>query len=412
MRKYKPVFSGNLHRLQVVTACNNSGMQTVYTASRLWDGADVVENPLVVVEDGRIVAMGSRDATDFPAGAQICEFSDGWLAPAFFDVHIHGAAGHDVMEATAGALDSVGAFLASRGTGQYLATTVSASLDATLRSVEGIARLIARGTGEGRARPVGIHLEGPFLSYAKRGVHPPERLMAPDIGVFDRIVDAAEGKVRLMTLAPELPGATELAAHATARGVRVSVGHSDETAAQTRAAIEAGAISATHTFNAMRALDHREPGILGTVLTTDALFAELICDGIHTAPEMVRLWWKAKGAERAILVTDAMSAAGMPEGEYRLGGFAVQVSGGRAMANGVLAGSVLTLDRALENFVMFTGAGVEKGLPLLTRNPAAMTGFSDQVGRLATGGAASFVAVDSNGKLLASVVDGRECLRK
>jgi len=209
-----------------------------------------------------------------------------------------------------------------------------------------------------------------------------------------------------MTLAPELPGAIELAAHATARGVRISVGHSNATAAETRAAIAAGAVSATHTFNAMRALDHREPGILGTVLTTDSLFAELICDGIHTSPEIVKLWWRAKGPERAILVTDAMSAAGMPDGEYHLGGFAVQVANGRAMARGVLAGSVLTLDRALANFTAFTGAPLDQALRLLTVNPAAMTGFSNQAGSLKAGQLANLVAVDAQGKLIASFHNG------
>ncbi|MGA7856740.1 MAG: amidohydrolase family protein, partial [Terracidiphilus sp.] len=232
-------------------------------------------------------------------------------------------------------------------------------------------------------------------------------LLAPDIPTFDRLFDASDGHVRLMTLAPELPGAAELTAHATARGVRVSVGHSNATAAETRAAIAAGATSATHTFNAMRALDHREPGILGAVLTTDSLYAELICDGIHTEPEIVRLWSRAKGPERAILVTDAMSAAGMPDGEYQLGGFAVQVAKGRAMADGVLAGSVLTLDRALANFIAFTGATVDHGLRLLTNNPAAMTGLEHQAGFLSTGQPANLVAVDAAGKLLASIVGGQ-----
>ena len=236
---------------------------------------------------------------------------------------------------------------------------------------------------------------------------PPEHLLAPDIGTFDRMFDAAEGHARLMTLAPELPGAAALAEHATKRGVRVSVGHSNATAAETRAAIAAGAVSATHTFNAMRALDHREPGILGTVLTSDQLYSELICDGVHTTPEIVRLWWKAKGPERAILVTDAMSAAGMPDGEYQLGDFAVQVANGRATARGVLAGSVLTLDRALENFLAFTGASVNQGLRLLTANPAAMTGFSEQTGSLAVGQRADLVAVDATGKLLGSLIGGQ-----
>jgi N-acetylglucosamine-6-phosphate deacetylase len=258
---------------------------------------------------------------------------------------------------------------------------------------------------ESEAKPVGIHLEGPFLSHGKRGAHPANRLLAPDIGLFDRMYEAAEGNVRLMTLAPELPGAVELAAHATSRGVRISLGHSDANACETRRAIDAGATSATHTYNAMRVLDHKNPGILETVLTTDELYAELICDGIHNMPELVRLWWRAKGPERAILVTDAMSATGMPDGEYQLGDFPVRVANGRAMIGDALAGSVLTLDKALRNFVEFTGASVQQGLRLMTANPAAMTGFGDR-GSLTLGGLADFVAVDSRGSLLAAVVGG------
>ena len=157
----------------------------------------------------------------------------------------------------------------------------------------------------------------------------------------------------------------------------------------------------------MRALNHQEPGILGVVLTDDTLYAELICDGIHSRPEMAKLFWRAKGAKRAILVTDAMSAAGMPDGEYKLGGFAVQVANGKAMARGVLAGSVLTLDRALENFVAFAGAPVEDALRALTVNPAAMTGMEDRTGRLAVGDPANLVAIDAKGKLIASIVNGQ-----
>jgi N-acetylglucosamine-6-phosphate deacetylase len=379
---------------------------TVLTAEKLFDGSGILDRPMITVEDGRITSISTRADGPLPPGARVLDFPRATLAPAFFDVHIHGAGGHDVMEATPEALDAVGRLLASRGTGSYLATTVTAPLDVTLRAVEGLAKRICRLPREGVARPIGIHIEGPFLSHSKRGVQPAEYLLAPDITIFDRLFDAAEGHVRLMTLAPELPGAVELTGHATARGVRVSLGHSNATAAETRAAIEAGAVSATHTFNAMRPLDHREPGILGTVLTDDTLFSELVCDGIHVAPEIVRLWWRAKGAERAILVTDAMSAAGMPDGEYRLGGFAVQVAEGRAMARGVLAGSVLTLDRALSNFVAFAGVPADQALRLLTRNPATMTGFDDEAGSVTVGCAANLVAVSAEGKLLASFVSG------
>jgi len=385
-------------------------MQTVVTAQSLRDGTNLYQHPLILIEDGKIDSIASRETTQLPAGARVLDFPDATLGPAFFDVHIHGAAGHDVMEATPQALDAMGTFLASRGTSTYLATTVTASLDATLRALDGIANEIAKLPPPGRARPLGIHLEGPFLSHEKRGVQPPEHLLAPSIATFDRLIDAAHGHVRLMTLAPELPGAAELTAHATSRGVRVSLGHSNATAAETRTAIAAGAVSATHTFNAMRPLDHREPGILGTVLTNDGLFAELICDGIHTDPEIVRLWWRAKGPERAILVTDAMAAAGMPDGEYQLGGFPVQVKDGRATARGVLAGSVLTLDCALAKFIRFTGASIQQALRLLSTNPAAMTGLAHRAGSLAPGKSANLVAIDATGKLVGSIVGGQQAV--
>lgn len=412
-------------------------MRTTITADRLWTGSTLIEFPQIEVEEGRIVAIGGRASAEPPdplagrgfqspasilaeTGARqvviegdgkVHHFPGATLSPSFFDVHFHGAAGHDVMEGTPEALAAIGSLLARNGTANYLATTVTAPLDKTLRAVSGLAKLISKPdlvqNREKRARPVGIHLEGPFLSHAKCGVQPVEHLLAPDIATFDRLFDAGEGHVRLMTLAPELPGAIELARHATAKGVRVSLGHSNALAAETRAAIEAGATSATHTFNAMRALDHREPGILGTVLTDDRVYAELICDGIHSDPAMARLWWKAKGENRGILITDAMSATGMPDGEYQLGGFAVQVANGRAMARGVLAGSVLTLDRALRNFVQFTGAPVDKALKLLTTNPAAMTALYEVAGTVAEGQPANLVAVNGVGKLLASFVGGQ-----
>ena len=382
------------------------GRYLVVTAAQLWDGSRLISNPVVEIADGRVVVLGSQTERAIPVEAQRLDFPNAILAPAFFDVHIHGAAGHDVMEATPEALGKVSRFLAGRGTGNFLATTVTAPIDATLRSLEGLAKRIQQTEEWHGARPLGIHLEGPFLSHAKRGVHPPQHLLAPDIALFDRLFQAAEGHIRLMTLAPELPGAAEFAAHAVAKGVRISVGHSNATAAETHTAIAAGATSATHTFNAMRPLDHREIGILGTVLTTDTLYAELICDGIHVHPSLVKLWWRAKGNQRGILITDAMSAAGMPDGEYMLGEFAVQVANGQATANGVLAGSVLTLDRALQNFVSYTGAAVESVLPLLTQNPAAMTGFSEHAGAIREGCPASFVAIDAHGALLASIIRG------
>jgi len=387
-------------------------MRTLLTAKKLWNGTRLIDDPVVVIEDGRIDSIHSRAAQESPAVAegQVFDLPGVTLAPAFLDVHVHGAAGHDIMEATPEALNAVGRLLATHGTCNYLATTVTAPVDATLRSLAGLAKLIAHPPDPDQpvTWPIGIHLEGPFLSHAKRGVHPPSLLLDPDIALFDRLHEAAEGHIRLLTLAPELPGAIEFAAHATARGVRISIGHSNATAAETRAVIAAGAVSATHTYNAMRPLDHREPGILGIVLTTDSLFAELICDGIHNTPEMVKIWWRCKGPERAILITDGMSATGMPDGEYQLGGITVQVANNRASIGDVLAGSVLTQDRALTNFLAFTGASLEHGLGLLTGNPARMTGLEKRAGTLAPGQPASIVAVQPDGKLIASFLNGRK----
>ena len=387
-------------------------MRTVVTGAWLWDGTGLTRNPILEISDRRVTGIWSSSDREIPANALHVDYPGATLAPAFLDVHIHGAAGRDVMDATPEALAVVSQFLATRGTGNFLATTVTAPMDVTLRSLEGLSKRIddAQSSDWQGAKPLGIHLEGPFLSHAKRGVHPPEYLLAPDIATFDRFFEAAQGKIRLMTLAPELPAAVELATHATDLGVRISVGHSNATAAETRKAIAAGATSATHTFNAMRALDHREPGILGTVLTTDSLYAELICDGIHVDPSLIPLWWRAKGGKRAILVTDAMSATGMPDGEYTLGGFAVTVANGRATAKdspGVLAGSVLTLDRALTNFIAYTGVSVAEALPLLTHNPAAMSGLAESAGAIRVGSAADFVAVGDDGGLVASIIGGQ-----
>ncbi|MDE3103952.1 MAG: N-acetylglucosamine-6-phosphate deacetylase [Acidobacteriota bacterium] len=377
-------------------------MRTLLTAARYLGPAGIVSQPWFLLEGATLVAAGSRGSAQAPAADRRLAFPDSTLAPAFFDVHLHGAAGHDVMEATPEALGAISRFLAGHGVGSFLATTVTASIDDTLRALSRLAQLQRQ--QQPGAQPLGIHLEGPFLSHAKRGVHRPELLQPAERTLFDRFWQAAEGTIRLLTLAPELPGAVELAAHATALGVRVSLGHSNADAETTQRAIRAGASSATHTFNAMRALDHREPGILGTVLSDQALFAELICDGVHVHPDLVRLWWRAKGPQRSILITDAMRATGMPDGTYTLAGQTVQVAHGRATADGVLAGSVLTLDRALTNFLRFTGATLDQAIPLLTTNPATMTGLHTAAPQ--PGSPADFTVLAPDGTLQATLLRG------
>jgi N-acetylglucosamine-6-phosphate deacetylase len=382
-------------------------MRTVLTAKRLLTPTEILVDPVVAIEDGAIASLASRSGAELPPGRHV-DFPECTLIPALFDVHIHGSGGHDVMEATDAALGHIGAFLARRGVGSYFATTVTAPLDFLLRSLSGLAKLMLKPI-EG-ARSLGIHLEGPFLSPHKRGAHAEGQLLPPSIALFDRLWQAAEGNIRLMTIAPELPGAEETIAYAAKLGVRISLGHSNADTAAAQRGVRAGGVTATHTFNAMRPFDHRDPGLLGEVLTNDALFAELICDGLHVDPAAVRLWWKAKGAERAMLVTDAMAGAGMPDGPYRLGELDVRVENGRCViGENTLAGSTLSLDRAVRNFMEFTGASLGEAVALATRNPARMTGLDGGVGALAAGRSADIAVLSANNAVVETFLRGAPC---
>jgi N-acetylglucosamine-6-phosphate deacetylase len=376
---------------------------TIITARRLITESGSVEFPVITVgSDGVISGIGS----DPKALAN----EEDTLTAAFLDVHTHGAMGHDVMTATPSELTELQQFLAEHGVAYYLATTVTASVDDTLKALNALADAIESAPHDKEARPIGVHLEGPFLSHLKRGVHPAERLQPPSIELFDRFREAARGHIKLMTIAPELPGATELIRHASTQGVKLSLGHSNATSAEALAGIDAGAASATHTFNAMRALDHREPGIAGIVLTDDRTFAELICDGVHVAPSMVDLWLKAKGSERAILITDAMSATGMPDGRYTLAGLPVSVANGRAVLSDnpeTLAGSVLTMDSAVANLLRFTNTDLAVATRLASHNPAKMLGLPELT-RVAVGRPADLNRFNALARLVETTLHGHK----
>lgn len=380
------------------------------TASRLYTPLECIEQPLVLIDGQHIARVGSRAAMTLPQGTRLVEFGDTVLAPGFVDIHIHGGAGHDVMEADPGGLSAVEQLLAKHGVTSYLPTTVTAPLDQTLAALQRLANAIEEASHEGafrgaRAQPLGIHLEGPFISHARRGVHPPEDLLPPTISAFERFWQASRGHIRVMTIAPELEGAREVIAEAARRGVCVSLGHSDADLGTTRAGVEAGARHATHAFNAMRPLDHRDPGIVGEMLTDSRLSADIIADGIHVDPAVVDLFLKAKGPDAAVLITDATAATGMPDGRYRLGSFEVEVKDGRCTAGGKLAGSVLTMDRAVRNVIRFASWDLQQALRLASLNPAKVAGLPHR-GKLEAGCAADIVVLSPNGEVRATIVDG------
>src|ERR1017187_6398140 len=392
-----------------------------FTAGKLLTPTGAVERPLVLIDEGRVLEISARSGRQLPAGVAPSDFGDGVMAPGYVDLHIHGSAGFDVMDEDAEALPAIEQLLARHGVTSYFPTIVTAPMDTILRALELLASAIEKrerdyerkdrnADSTDRARPLGIHLEGPFISHARRGVHPPENLLAPTLATFERFWQAARGRIRMMTIAPELEGAPEVIAEAARRGVSVSLGHSDADFEAAERGIAAGARHATHTFNAMRPLHHRSPGILGAVLTDRRVSVDIIADGVHLDPAIVKLVANAKGPEQTVLITDAISATGMPDGRYHLGSFEVEVRDGQCTADGKLAGSVLTMDRAVRNLRRFAEWELPQAVAAATQNPARVAQIANK-GVLAVGAAADFVVLSPDGEVLRTFVGGVEYAR-
>ncbi len=350
----------------------------------------------ILVREDVIEAIGPRSGMTLPVGAQEIRAPGKMAVPGFIDVHIHGASGHDVMEGTNAALRSIARKVSEHGTTSLVATTVTASTEQTLRAIEGIAGYIAQQheTEEPRAEVLGIHFEGPFISKERRGVHPSEWIQLPSAETLGRFLKAAAGNARILTIAPEVLGAAPCMDAAREAGLVVSMGHTDATYEQARAAMARGARSATHVYNAMRPFSHRDPGVIGAVLTSPDVNAELIADGVHVDEAAMKLLLLAKGAAHVTLVSDGLSATGMPDGKYTLGGFEVTVSGGVCRnAEGTLAGSTLTLDRALRNIVAL-GIPLPDAVRMLTLNPASLLGIEFKKGSLRVGADADILLLD------------------
>jgi N-acetylglucosamine-6-phosphate deacetylase len=370
----------------------------VIHADRAFTPFEEISDAVIVIHGGKISAVGKRGKVDLPRGVREINAGRRTVVPGFVDVHIHGAGGHDVMEGTSESLEIITASVAAHGTTSLVATTVTASEKETRDSVAGIAHFILNTsqypTRELSAEILGIHFEGPFISPARRGVHPAKWIVPPSRELFAQLLGEARGTAQILTLAPELPGALELIAAARQAGLVVSLGHTDATYEQAQAAIEAGASHAAHVFNAMRPFSHRGTGVIGAVLTSPKVSAELIADGVHVDEAAMRMLVEIKTPERVILVSDGMSATGMSDGKYQLGMFEVKVSGGVARnAEGKLAGSTLTLDRALRNMVAL-GVPLSSALRMVTANPARQIGLGSRKGVLAPGADADLVFLD------------------
>lgn len=372
------------------------------TDARLVTPTGVFESGWVRIADGRIGEIGSASPPDHPKPHAL----DGqWVVPGFIDLHVHGGGGHAMLSADPDEVVAAAAFHRGHGTTRTLASLVSAPLDELLDSLAAVRNAVrAEGAGAGL---VGSHLEGPFLSPVRAGAHDPRRLLRPDRAIFDRMLDAADGTLRVITIAPELPGGIDLVRHAVAAGVIVAIGHSDADHAQANAAFDAGASLVTHLFNGMRPWHHREPGLVGAALSRPGVVTELINDGIHLHDATARVAFAAAGAGSICLVTDCIATAG--EGSSRLGDAEVRVDGGAVRLAGTqtLAGSTLTMDRALRRAVQVLGVPMAVAVDAASSTPARVLGLDDRVGGLEAGRDADLVVL-SDALVVEAVMVGGE----
>jgi N-acetylglucosamine-6-phosphate deacetylase len=346
------------------------------------------------VEVGRITAEDGVIVTVEPAGTETAAGAEGtFIAPGFVDVHVHGGGGHDAM-GDAAALTGMARHLLRHGVTTFLPTAVTAPIADLAAFAEGVRAWLPHAPSDG-AEPLGFNLEGPFLADARRGAHDPTYLRSPADVRLDEIEPLVEG-LRLLTIAPELPGAIELIGWLRERGVVTSLGHSAATVEQAQAGYAAGATSTTHLFNAMSGVDHRAPGLAVAALADDAVWVELIADGVHVHPALWPLITRLKPADRLLLVSDAITLAGMGDGRARIGRLAVEVVGQRVTLVGTttLAGSVIALDDAVRNLVG-SGVPLPYAVAAASRNPLAMLGVSDR-GRIAEGQRADLVELDAD----------------
>jgi len=366
----------------------------------------VIENGYMTIDsDGKVTAIGSNEELQSTENVEfVIDLEGKQLLPGFIDVHIHGGNGDSFMDGSIESIENITKYHAKHGTTSLLATTTTSSKDKILKAIEEIVK--AKSIGVDGADIIGIHLEGPFINEKRSGAQDKKTVLAPDIEILNEFIAAAAGTMRLVTLAPEVEHGIELVKYLVENKITVSAGHSDASYNETVMAVKEGVSHTTHHFNGMRPIHHRDPGLAGAGILLSKLTTELIADGIHVHPEMIKLLFQMKGSRNVCLITDAVFCAGLQDGEYEK----VTVKNGEVYLNdsSTLAGSSLTTIKAFKNVIQFTGMSVEDILPSLTQVPARQAGVEHIKGSLEVGKDADFLILDENLDLVSTYVRGNK----
>lgn len=374
------------------------------------DGQEI-EDGLVIVQDRTIMYAGQANEYTKKLPEQVVTVENGWICPGFVDMHMHGIDGYDTMDGTPESIQAISTALARHGVTSFLATTMTAPYE----QLEQVLVNIVHNSKDGLqgAQVVGIHLEGPWINPRYKGAQKEENIAIPTLDAVQKLYELSEGQIKVVTIAPEQPEAPQAIAWLKERGVIVSAGHTGATFAQATEAVDAGVRHFTHCFNAMTGLHHREPGVVGAAMYHEQLSTELIADGIHVHPAVMKILYRVKTARRLALISDSMRAAAMGEGTYDLGGQEVQVHDNQAkLADGTLAGSILTLNRAVGNMVTLSGVAMPEAVEMASHTPAAILGMGEQKGRLAAGYDADITVLDAQFDVAMTIVGGQTVYRQ
>jgi N-acetylglucosamine-6-phosphate deacetylase len=368
-----------------------------------------IPSGFIRITNSKIEDIGEMSEYVLAANENVIDLQGRTVIPGMIDLHIHGTTGHDVMDGEIEALKTMSQALPQEGTTSFLATTITQSDGEISKALRNVAKYMKGYQTSGQSEILGVHLEGPFINPKMAGAQPEDYILSPNISLFEKWQQLAEGNIKQVTMAPEQEGGMELVRHLKQSGVIVSIGHSNATYIEVKEAISAGATQVTHLFNQMRGLHHREPGVAGAALLLPELYAELIVDGIHVSPEMVHLAFNNKTSEKLILITDSIRAKCLKNGHYDLGGQTVIVMEGRAeLTNGTLAGSVLKLSHAMKNMLAYVkDCSLQDIIKMTAYNPAKQLNMLDRKGSIRKGKDADLVVLGKEHEVMMTFCRGK-----